>query len=71
MREKGLRILLTLGVLGALAFCVSGSRTSRADDDPSASLTGSWRGTRRAPGTVAVRHNLRSLTSIRMVGRIA
>jgi len=60
MREKGLRILLTLGVLGGLAFCVSGSRTSRADDDPSASLTGSWRGTRRAPGTVAVRHNLLS-----------
>ena len=60
MREKGLRILLALGVLGALAFCVSGPRSGRADDDPSASLIGSWRGTRKAPGTVAVRHNLLS-----------
>jgi hypothetical protein len=60
MREKGLRIILALGVLGALAFCMSGPGASHADDDPSASLIGSWRGTRRAPGTVAVKHNLLS-----------
>ncbi|MBZ5661131.1 MAG: hypothetical protein LAO08_12055 [Acidobacteriia bacterium] len=58
MGKKGLRFLLAFGVLGALAFCISGARTSRADDDPSASLIGSWRGTRHAPGTIAVRHNL-------------
>ena len=39
---------------------VCGTGASRADDDFSTSLIGSWRGTRRAPGTIAVRHNLLS-----------
>ncbi len=58
MGKRGLRFLLALGVLGVLAFCVAGARPSQADDDSSASLIGSWRGTRHAPGTIAVRHNL-------------
>jgi hypothetical protein len=58
MWTRGIRGLATLGVLVALACVFAGSRPSRADDDPSASLIGSWRGTRRAPGTIAVRHNL-------------
>jgi hypothetical protein len=58
MRKKGVRFLLIFGVLSGLALCISGPRISRADDDLSASLIGSWRGTRHAPGTSAVRHNL-------------
>jgi hypothetical protein len=60
MWTRGIRGLAALGVLIALACVFAGSRASRADDDPSASLIGSWRGTRRAPGTTAVRHNLLS-----------
>jgi hypothetical protein len=63
MWTRGIRGLAALGVVVALACVFAGSRlsrVSRADDDPSASLIGSWRGTRRAPGTIAVRHNLLS-----------
>src|SRR6202051_2617640 len=63
MWTRGMRSLAALGVLVALACVLSGSRlsrVSRADEDPSASLIGSWRGTRRVPGTIAVRHNLLS-----------
>jgi hypothetical protein len=66
MWTRGIRGLAALSVLAALACVFAGSRlsrfsgASRADDDPSASLIGSWRGTRRAPGTIAVRHNLLS-----------
>jgi hypothetical protein len=63
MWMRGVRALPALGILAALACIFAGSKwtkTSRADDDPSASLTGSWRGTRRSPGTIAVRHNLLS-----------
>ena len=60
MWTRGIRSLVTLGVLVALASVFAGSRASRADEDPSASLIGSWRGTRKAPGTTAVRHNLLS-----------
>ena len=60
MRKPGLRAVAVLGVLTVMICMLSGSRTSRADDDPSASLIGSWRGTRRAPGTISVRHNLLS-----------
>lgn len=60
MWKSGIRGLVALGVLVALACVFAGSRTSHADEDPSASLIGSWRGTRRAPGTTAVRHNLLS-----------
>jgi hypothetical protein len=58
MWMRGSRSLAALAVLVALACVFAGSRASRADDDPSASLIGSWRGTRHAPGTTAVRHNL-------------
>jgi hypothetical protein len=66
MRMRGMRGLAALGVLLALACVFVGARfsglswASRADDDTSASLIGSWRGTRKAPGTTAVRHNLLS-----------
>jgi hypothetical protein len=60
MWKRGIRSFAALGALVALACLFAGSRASRADDDPSASLIGSWRGTRRAPGTIAVRHNLLS-----------
>jgi hypothetical protein len=62
MCTRGIRCLAALGVLVALACVFAGSRASRADDDTSASLIGSWRGTRRAPGhdPQAVRHNLLS-----------
>ncbi len=60
MWTRGIRGLAALGVLLALACVFAGSRASRADDDLSANLIGSWRGTRRAPGTTAVRHNLLS-----------
>jgi hypothetical protein len=60
MWTRAIRGLAALGVLVALACVFAGSSASRADDDPSASLIGSWRGTRRAPGTTAVRHNLLS-----------
>ena len=49
-----------MGALLTLACFIAPSRPSRADEDPSAGLVGSWRGTRRAPGTTAVRHNLLS-----------
>ncbi len=64
MWTRGVRGLAALGALAALACVFAGARltkfsgVSRADDDPAASLIGSWRGTRRAPGTIAVRHNL-------------
>ena len=58
MWMRGVRSLAALGVLVALACVFAGSRSSTAEDDPSASLIGSWRGTRRAPSTIAVRHNL-------------
>ena len=60
---RGMRGLAALGVLVALACVFAGSRfssSSRADEDASAGLIGSWRGTRKAPGTTAVRHNLLS-----------
>jgi len=60
MWTRGIRGLAALGVLVVLACMFAGSRASRADEDSSASLIGSWRGTRRAPGTTAVRHNLLS-----------
>ena len=60
MWTRGIRGLAALGVLVALACAFAESRPSRAADDPSAGLIGSWRGTRRAPGTTAVRHNLLS-----------
>jgi hypothetical protein len=60
MWTRGVRGLAALGVLVALACVFAGSRASRADDDTSANLIGSWRGTRRAPGTIGVRHNLLS-----------
>src|SRR5262252_2354606 len=58
MWTRGIRSLASLSVLAVLACAFVGSRASRADDDLSANLIGSWRGTRRAPGTTAVRHNL-------------
>ena len=58
MGKQGIRALLILCVLGVLAFLASGPRTSHADDDSSGSLIGSWRGTRRTPGSPVVRHNL-------------
>lgn len=60
MWTRGIRSLVALSVLAALSCAFAGSRASRADDDPSASLIGSWRGSRKAPGTTAVRHNLLS-----------
>jgi hypothetical protein len=63
MWTRGVRASVALGMLVAMACVFAGSglsRASRADDDLSASLIGSWRGTRRAPGTIAVRHNLLS-----------
>ncbi len=65
MWTRGFRGIAALGVLVVLACMFAGSKfsgASRADDDPSASLIGSWRGTRRAPGhdPQAVRHNLLS-----------
>ena len=60
MWTRGSRSLAALAVLAALAWAVAGSRASRADDDTSASLIGSWRGTRHTSGTTAVRHNLLS-----------
>ncbi len=60
MGKQGIRALLILGVLGVLAFWVSRPATSHADDDSSASIIGSWRGTRKGPGMGAVRHNLLS-----------
>src|SRR3984893_9269819 len=60
MWTRGSRTIAALVVLVALACAFAGTNASRADDDPSASLIGSWRGTRRAPGTIAVRHNLLS-----------
>src|SRR5580704_273881 len=60
MWTRGIRGLAALGVLVVLACIFAGSGASRADEDTSASLIGSWRGTRRAPGTTAVRHNLLS-----------
>ena len=60
MWTRGIRGLAALGVLAVLACMFAGSRASRAEEDSSASLIGSWRGTRRAPGTTAVRHNLLS-----------
>jgi hypothetical protein len=60
MWTRGIRGFVALGVLLTLASVFAGSRASRADDDTAASLIGSWRGTRHAPGTTAVRHNLLS-----------
>ena len=57
MRMRGMRGLAALGVFVALACVFAGSRlsrlswSSRADEDPSASLIGSWRGT---PGGIAM-----------------
>jgi hypothetical protein len=65
MWTRGIRALAALGLLFVFACIFAGSRlstASRADDDLSASLIGSWRGARRAPGhdQQAVRHNLLS-----------
>lgn len=61
MWTRGMRgLVVALGLLLALAGAFSELRPSRADDDFSASLIGSWRGTRHASGTTAVRHNLLS-----------
>lgn len=60
MWNRAIRAVSVLVVLVALAAWIAETRASRADDDLSASLIGSWRGTRRAPGTTAVRHNLLS-----------
>ena len=58
MGKQGIRALLILGLLGVLGFWVSRPSTSLAEDDSSTSLIGSWRGTRRTPGSSLVRHNL-------------
>jgi hypothetical protein len=60
MWTRASRTIAALTVLVALACAFAGTNASRADDDTSASLIGSWRGTRHAPGTTAVRHNLLS-----------
>lgn len=56
----GLRGLMAMAGLIALACGFAAWRTIRADDDLSASLVGSWRGTRHGPGMTMVRHNLLS-----------
>lgn len=58
MGKQGIRALLILCVLGALAFLISKPETSHADDDAATNLIGSWRGTRRTPGSAVLRHNL-------------
>jgi hypothetical protein len=58
MGKQGIRALLILCVLGVVGSWVSRPSTSQADDDSSGSLIGSWRGTRRTPGSSVVRHNL-------------
>ena len=60
MWTRGSRTIAALAVLVVLACAWAGTKASHADDDNSASLIGSWRGTRHAPGTTAVRHNLLS-----------
>lgn len=60
MRSRGMRGFAALGLLAMMACVYADGRPSRADDDLSASLLGSWRGARRSPGTTAVRHNLLS-----------
>jgi hypothetical protein len=60
MWTRGSRTVAALAVLVALACAFAGTNASRADEDASASLIGSWRGTRHAPGTTAVRHTLLS-----------
>jgi hypothetical protein len=60
MWKRGIRGLAALGVLVVLACIFAGSKPSQADDDPSAVLIGSWRGTRHSPGSISVRHNLLS-----------
>jgi hypothetical protein len=66
---RGMRGIAALGVIATLTCLFAGSRlstltrfswASRADDDASASLIGSWRGTRKALGTSPARHNLLS-----------
>lgn len=52
--------LTAVCVLLALAAAFAEWRPSRADDDLSGNLIGSWRGTRRAPGATMPRHNLLS-----------
>ena len=59
MGKQEIRALLILIVLCAGAFWVSRPSTSHADDDSSASIIGSWRGTRKG-GLTAPRHNLLS-----------
>jgi hypothetical protein len=58
MWKQGTRALFVLSVLGVLALWISGPRASHADDDSSGSLIGSWRGTRKTPGSSLERHNL-------------
>ena len=59
MGKKGIRFLLAILVLSGMAFFISRVQTSKADDDLSASLIGSWRGTRHGVGNDrTVRHNL-------------
>jgi hypothetical protein len=69
MGKRGMRGIAALGVVVGLACVFAGPTLSRfsrlswastADDDPSASLIGSWRGTRKALGTSPARHNLLS-----------
>jgi len=60
MRTLGFRGFAVLCALVTLACVFAESRPSQADEDVSSSLIGSWRGTRHASGTTAVRHNLLS-----------
>jgi len=60
MWNRAIRAWAVLGVLMALGAWMIESRPSRADEDPSSSLIGSWRGTRHGPGLTTVRHNLLS-----------